>query len=257
MRMIRSRTCCALALGCGVLAASGAVTPAAAEGREFSVTPYLWMASLEGDVAPLPNLPTVHVDSSFDDIVDTLQFAFAAAGEARRGRWAVIGDFSYVDTGLSKHSRSSDPTFLAIGLNTKTVTASAAVAYRVVEGPSATVDLFGGGRLSWVENDISLTGPAGGQVGGEHDETWVDPFIGGRADMAVTPRWTLSAYADIGGFGVASDLTYQLYVGAGYHINDHLAVVGGYRYYSVDYAKGGFKNDVVQHGPIVGLQTRF
>jgi hypothetical protein len=51
-------------------------------GWTFSVAPYAWAAGLSGDTSQF-GLPIVHLDSSFSDILDHLDFAAMAIGEAR------------------------------------------------------------------------------------------------------------------------------------------------------------------------------
>ncbi len=61
------------------------------DGWTFSVAPYFWMAGISGETSQF-GLPTVDIDSNFGDILSNLDFAFMAAGEARNGRFSVIGD---------------------------------------------------------------------------------------------------------------------------------------------------------------------
>jgi hypothetical protein len=55
--------------------------------------------------------------------------------------------------------------------------------------------------------------------------------------------------------GGGSKFTWQLL--GGYQINEHFAVVGGYRALSVDYDKDNFLFDMILHGPIVGVGIKF
>jgi hypothetical protein len=66
-----------------------------------------------------------------------------------------------------------------------------------------------------------------------------------------------SAPADIGGFGVSSDLTRQALAALGYHINDDAAVVLGYRGIGTDYEDGSFAYDVISHSILLGFEYRF
>ena len=61
----------------------------------------------------------------------------------------------------------------------------------------------------------------------------------------------------IGGFGVGSDLGWDLFGGVGYEVNDHISIVGGYRGLGVDYDDGDFLFDIVEHGPIISGVVRF
>ena len=72
----------------GVMAADirSPMTPAVQEtttesGWTFSFAPYFWAAGLSGDVAQF-GLPEAHVDASFSDIFDHLDFGAMAIGLA-------------------------------------------------------------------------------------------------------------------------------------------------------------------------------
>jgi len=40
-------------------------------------------------------------------------------------------------------------------------------------------------------------------------ESWVDPLIGSRIGLGLTDRWTIGGEANVGGFGVGSDFTWN------------------------------------------------
>jgi hypothetical protein len=64
-------------------------------GWTFTIAPYFWAAGMEGDIGQF-GLPAVHVDSSFSDIFDHLDFGAMAIGEARRDRYSIFGDVMYI-----------------------------------------------------------------------------------------------------------------------------------------------------------------
>lgn len=66
-----------------------------------------------------------------------------------------------------------------------------------------------------------------------------------------------AAYADVGGFGLASHLTWQAYGILAYNFNDQVSAQVGYRHLSTDYKNDGFVFDVDLSGPIAGIGFRF
>ncbi len=66
-----------------------------------------------------------------------------------------------------------------------------------------------------------------------------------------------SGWGMVGGFGVSSDMMWDVMGGLGYDVNDSFSVFGGYRAVSVDYSNDGFVYDVVQQGPIFAGVFRF
>jgi len=88
---------------------------------------------------------------------------------------------------------------------------------------------------------------------------WVDPFVGMRALYNVTDRIYLIAKADIGGFGVSSDLVWQAYGAVGCHLTKSGKTTAelGYKYMAVDYTSGGFTYDVSMSGLMMNIGFKF
>ena len=82
---------------------------------------------------------------------------------------------------------------------------------------------------------------------------WVDPFIGARFRWNVNDRFYVTAKADVGGFGISSDLTWQVYGAVGFDINDSTTLELGYKHMAVDYTRAGFTNDVTTSGAYLAL----
>jgi hypothetical protein len=210
---------------------------------------YLFAPSLEGTIG-VGGLPTVDVDASFSDILQYLDFAFMAVGEVRRDRFGIFGDILY--------TKLSGGTDILGGLATASLTNQMIIGtlmgeYRVAEWGNTTVDLMAGARIWGVTNELSISGL--GSV--SDDQYWVDPMIGVKGRIQGASPWYLTGWAMIGGFGVSSDVDWDLFGGIGYEISDRIALVGGYRGVGVDYSDDGFVFDVIEHGPIFGAIFRF
>jgi hypothetical protein len=234
------------------------VSPSVAQEWEFSVTPYFWGSGLEGDIGAFPNLPTVEVDLSFGDILEDLEGAIMIKGEAQRGRFGLIMDLAYVKTDSSSDNVSiRDPRFTGATLENEMVTATFAGAWRLVEEEQYSIDLVGGVRYAKVSPDLTLFVRDAAVRRANPDESWFDPVIGARTKVQLSPRWSVAAYGDVGGFGVSSDLTWQALATASYAFNEQWAVSAGWRHYAVDYEEDGFVYDIAQNGPILGVTFRW
>lgn len=84
-------------------------------------------------------------------------------------------------------------------------------------------------------------------------KSWVDPFIGVRGYYHFTDNFYGIAKADIGGFGISSDLSWQAYAAFGYNLTKSTSIELGYKYMAVDYTSGGFTNDVRTSGVFINL----
>jgi hypothetical protein len=258
-RLPRLRTS---ALICGA-ALLGLLAPASARGQaesdawQVNITPYLWVPSLSTTLS-IDDVP-VEAESDTDgvDILSKLDFALLIGGEVRKGKVGLLYDFQYLklsdDDG---ETRGPAPRQVDIGITF--ADATLALQYRLVEQTNFTLDGFGGGRAMYAKTELDV---AAGAVlpafGGDQSKTWIDPIVGAKCRYRMGEKWALNGYADIGGFGVSSDLTYQLLGTLSYSFNEHIALQGGYRAFAVDFEDGGYTFDVVMHGPIVGLTFSF
>jgi outer membrane autotransporter protein len=71
-------------------------------------------------------------------------------------------------------------------------------------------------------------------------ENWFDPFIGLRGRYNLTKALYLTAEADVGGFGVGSEITWEAYAALGCQITRNIYSEVGYRYLYLDYDTTSF-----------------
>ena len=88
-------------------------------------------------------------------------------------------------------------------------------------------------------------------------KSWVDPIVGARARYNFSDRFYAIARADVGGFGVGSDITWQAYGAIGYQLTAHTTLELGYRHLYVDYADGNFSYDISTSGVQMAIGYRF
>ncbi|WP_455854197.1 hypothetical protein [Ensifer canadensis] len=222
-------------------------------GWKFTVAPYFWMAGLTGDTAQF-GLPEVHIDSSFGDIWDHLDFAFMATGEARDGPYSIFGDVIYTDLSADGHTPNG---ILAnsVDVKSKTFAGLLGVGYAIYEDQSSNLDFVGGLKVWSVDSTLSFSG---GLLNGrkrEDSATWVDAVAGLRGAYYFTPEFYMTGWGLVGAGG--ADLDWDAALGLGYKFTDTISVVAGYRALGVDYSDDGFKFDAVQHGPILGVAIHF
>jgi hypothetical protein len=224
---------------------------------EISVTPYLWTAGLGGDVGFRGQSGSI--DASFGDILKNVKIGFTGAGDIRVGRVIVMSDVAYF--------RLRTPGTLPVPLDnvfdveasTRQTTWTLNAGYRLVSTPSTSVDALAGFRLYDFSIDLDLLRPGTDAKAtvGEADKTWVDPVVGMRIRQQLSPKVFVAGLFDVGGFGVSSDSTWQVFGGAGYQLRPALSLVGGYRYQSVDYDRGGALYDIANAGFLLGFGFRF
>jgi YfaZ precursor len=81
----------------------------------------------------------------------------------------------------------------------------------------------------------------------------VDPLVGGRITGNLSPKVSVTVAGDVGGWGVGSQLDYQIVGLLSYRIKPALALEAGYRYLAVDYTNGNSFVNTVTSGVLFGV----
>jgi len=79
-------------------------------------------------------------------------------------------------------------------------------------------------------------------------DDWWDPYIGLRGCYNLTNSLYVTAKADIGGFGVGADLTWQAEAALGLMLTKYAYAELGYRAIGLDYQHAGMHMDTITHG---------
>jgi len=87
-------------------------------------------------------------------------------------------------------------------------------------------------------------------------QSWADPVLGARFRLNLDKGWFVSLKGDAGGFGVGSQLTWQVCTGLGKQFKERYSLLLGYRYMDVDYKNGGFLYDTHMSGLLAGFGIR-
>ena len=221
-------------------------------GWRVGTSMYVWTTRLDGDMTFRGN--TVPVDVPFDKIFDNLKFAFMGLVEIGKGNWSFMSDIFYAKLEPSVSTARAD-----FDSQIEQFVGNFAVFYNVVENPTTRFDAFGGARVNWMETDVEIRGkgPGGVAISESAEKTWIDPIIGLRVHHDLNDKFFIRALADIGGFGVSSDLTWQAMALLGYHINDKASMGLGYRAIGTDYTSSDTTYDVISNGLLLGLEYRF
>jgi hypothetical protein len=233
-----------------------AASPVSAQDAwEYTVAPYIWGAGLSGEVGTLPPLPPGTVDLSFGDIWENLEFAGMIAGSARNGRWAISGDFQYIQLGA--RFDTPGPLFDGGQLRASTTIFTLLGEYELTGRDDAALWIGGGARYWNVNTELQLRSGLLASRTLDHDDSWLDPILGLRGNAALTDRVFVTGWAYAGGFGAGSESMSDLFGGVGWKFTETTSGILGYRYLAVDRNDDGFVFDVEQRGPMAGVAFRF
>jgi hypothetical protein len=216
--------------------------PARDEWQLF-VAPYLMGAGMSGATAVRG--VEVDIDVSASDIFSNLQFGAMGLVVARKGNWGFGADLIWMALGTTVRDTNVDfnqGAFAFYGLREL--------------GPAADVTF--GARINTLQGELTFKGP-GLEV--SQDKTWVDPIAGLTLRTAAERPVQLRVYTEIGGFGLGSDFTWQVFPSLGIRLPGSASLEFGYRWLDLDYASGEnpveFRYDVLTQGPVVGFGFRF
>jgi hypothetical protein len=252
------------ALGLAGAPAADAADDPDGPANALQITPYVWAAGLNGNIAPFQGGPTIGVDKSFSDVMKDFNVGGFINVWARHDRVVFSGDVMYVDTTSEKTTGPLPPLppplppipSLNAEVDTKEFTSTLMVGYRLYESRDVSLDALGGVRVWSLSNHVGVqAGPYSGGYG--ESFAWADPLIGGRAFLRLSGRFSLQAQADVGGFEISSRNTWSVLGTANYIVTRHVSVSAGYKALSVDYRSNGYVFDATLKGPVVGATWRF
>lgn len=224
----------------------------AAGGWSGHATLYGWLPVIRGAQDGPDGEPAL--DLQIDDVLSRLDIAAMGTFELRKDRFGLIFDAVYVDL-----SNDADWLQERITVSSQTTVGmyTVAAAWRAIEEPRSSFDIYAGGRFFDTKLDFGIATDRRGREASA-ELSWSDPVVGVRGAWVASDRWTMRGFADVGGFDSSSDLSWQAYAGAAYALSDRWEAALGYRYLSVIYEAGDrAKLDIELHGPLVGIGYRF
>lgn len=119
------------------------------------------------------------------------------------------------------------------------------------------LDTYLGMRWAYLKQEITEEGqpPVGGT------ENWFEPLVGARVFLDLTRMLGIRLTTDAGGFGVGSDLTWNLWAEIDFAFSPASSLTFGYLIHDIDYEKGSgaetFGLNAQFKGPTLGFAFRF
>jgi len=247
-----------------------ATLPAAAESTAsepwaFTVTPYLWLPTINGSLKRhLPDFD-LELETGPNDYLSDLELFLMVSGEARKGKWSIYTDLVYLDfSDESSHAKtiSLGPISTTVDLGDTHYSLSGYVwtlagGYAAVQNPQATLDVIGGFRHFNIEASAGWTLPdASGQLEFSQRKDLWDAIVGvrGRVKLGENSGWSMPYYADLG--AGSSSLTWQAMAGVAYSWGwGDVGLV--YRHLAYDMDDDKLLQDIEFSGPAVGAAFHF
>jgi opacity protein-like surface antigen len=208
---------------------------------DWSITPYAWMAGMEGDVGVGRAVTTV--DQSFSDVLNDLTFAAMVSVDGNNETVGVMGDLFFVNLDDKTHTPLGE-----FKGEVEQWIGTVMPYVRITSNEGMTVDVGAGVR--YIETDLDVSTPLSRD---SKSKSWIDPLFFARVRAPIAEKCFVSLAGDFGG-GVESDLTWQILAAAGYSMSKNLDLMIGYRHLYVDYESGRFVYDMETSGFAIGLK---
>jgi hypothetical protein len=212
------------------------------KGWEHSILTYLWTAGVDGDAAIGPLETDVDID--FSDLKDKLSLGGSLIYEGWNDRWGVVADVLYmriedeVGAGMTEIDTTTDMVVAELGVGLK------------IKGKFPA--LFLGVRYMGFELEIDAA------VGSREREFdgFIDPIVGIYYRKEFNHKWGMRLLADVGGFGVGTEFSWGLGIGAFRQFKQNWYMEGGLRVINIDY-DDDVEFDGTLSGLYVGVGKRF
>lgn len=212
---------------------------------EFKATLYLWVAGLDGAYADTSGTGGP-INSSFSDVLKNLSLGGMANFRGRKEALGFVVDFLFMEMKVDSAGTAGD-----VDLGVDMILGEADLTFGI-----KSLHFLVGARVLNVDQNLSAqTDPA--VLLESASTTVVDPVIGALGEWEMGKGWGFFLRGDIGGWGIGSELTYQVLYGFDWQFAKHWSLDFGYRMLGYDIKKDGVNLDMVMHGLIGGVGFSF
>jgi hypothetical protein len=242
-----------------------------------------WIPGIKGDV--VTKGIKADLDVSIWQSIKNLQYLESIGLghlEIKKGRWGLLMEGLYVKEGGTGNAATKIklpnlapgveiPVSGKINLFSQMSIDEGCVLYDLYRSSSSvgnravlTIEALGGARYMYFRTKVQSTivDPSGIRMQTlQGTQDWVDPILGGRLSWNLSDDWVVGFRADVGGFGLSSEITWNLDATVRYRITKWLNLNGGFRALYEDHESGSgrnkFKYAAWMYGPWLGVGVEF
>ncbi len=216
----------------------------------LSVSGYLWLPGVHGNVGALGR--TVAVSASPGDLLSNFRFGIMGFIEPSYKRIIFPVDLMWIR--LEDDKAIPFPNLEVNNANIKggELILTPKIGYRIVDREKLKIDALTGFRYWHFSENLKFT-PSNLNLNFSSSQNWVDPLVGGRITVPLSPKVAVTIAGDVGGWGVGSQLDYQAVGLLGYRIKPALTLQAGFRYLDVDYTSAGTVINLATSGVMFGI----
>ena len=227
-------------------------------GWHFALNSYLWFPGVHGTAAGVRG-NSLGFSASPGDLLSNSRFGLMGALEVRRNR--LVGSLDLLWIRLEDDKALPLPGFVlpptSANIKATEFLLAPKIGYRVIDEERIKIDALAGFRYWYLGENLKFNPSLLGlNFSGSQD--FVDPVLGGRIQVALSPKIVVNILGDVGGWNTGSKLEYQVAGVVGYKIKPKWTLQAGYRYLNVDYhgSRGAVFNATTA-GVVVGFTRVF
>ena len=216
----------------------------------LDLTPYLWFAGAHGTVGALGRDASIH--ASAGDILSHFDFGLMGAADARLGRFLLNGDLIWIR--LSDGRALPFPSLNATSADVRVgqLVWTSKIGYRLIDTTKFKADANVGVRYWHLGQNLSFS-PSIFGLNINRSQSWADIVVGGRVELPLGKKASITALGDVGGWNATAKLDYQFAGLLNLKVSPKWTISPGYRYLFVDYRSGSSIYNTVTSGAVIGL----
>lgn len=231
-------------LGVALLTLASVASAKDADHWQFSITPYLWLPTIDGELTDGSGT-TVRPD----DILKDLQYGVLLGAEVRKDKILAATDVVFL-----KMSDSDTVNIEGVGdtkadLDLDSWIVNLFGGYNLTDSDRLLADLVVGARYLYMGMDLNLEGIGSGS---DSANVW-NGVVGLRGTIGLGKNFSIPYHFDVGAGD--SDLTWQALAGLGYQIGfANIMLV----YQHLHFDQGGdMVDNLTMTGPALGVEVQF
>lgn len=218
---------------------------------------YIWFPGMHGTSGVGGRDVDFH--ASPGDILSHFRFGLMGTLTAEHGRWVLFSDLMWVRLQADKQAVLPLPGQPVLSAQVKSwqLIVNPEFGYRFLDGEKIKMDaLIFGVRYWHLGSSLQFSPSLAGRTFSA-TQNWVDPVMGARIIVPLSPRTQITILGDAGGWGAGAQLDYQIIGAIKFRLNPKFSLDVGWRYLYVDYISGSFLYKTAMSGALAGVTYNF
>lgn len=226
-------------------------TKKADDSWKFTVTPYIWMSSIKGNLTVVDQ--DIPVDLNFaKDILSNLKMGAMVHAEAKKNKLSLMLDIFYAKLGRDEQVAGALGNIRDVRLRLKETMFEGGLGYTFAQTGGFSLDALVGARFFNVTTNVKIDDVEFANT----KFNFLDPYVGVRF-LNDWNKWAIGGRVDIGGFGLGSEYSYKINGLIHYKFKESLVSSIGYQIYKPKYQKDMFEYNLGTEGFLLGLTFNF